>query len=166
MPDVSATNKGLARLLRPKNIAVVGGGAWCENVIKSCNGIGFTGEIWPVHPKKSELAGKLTYPNIDALPCAPDATFLGVNRHASIDCLSSLSKRGAGGAVCYASGFAEATAELADGADLQARLLEAAGDMTVLGPNCYGVLNYLDGAALWPDQHGGERVKSGVAIIT
>lgn len=38
--------------------------------------------------------------------------------------------------------------------------------MTILGPNCYGFLNYLDGVALWPDQHGGERVESGVAIVT
>ena len=38
--------------------------------------------------------------------------------------------------------------------------------MPFLGPNCYGFINYLDGALLWPDQHGGERVESGVAIIT
>jgi len=38
--------------------------------------------------------------------------------------------------------------------------------MALLGPNCYGLLNFLDGVALWPDQHGGERVERGVAIIT
>jgi acyl-CoA synthetase (NDP forming) len=32
------------------------------------------------------------------------------------------------------------------------------------GPNCYGLLNFLDGAALWPDQHGAVRVESGVAL--
>ncbi|MEN8247199.1 MAG: acetate--CoA ligase family protein, partial [Thermodesulfobacteriota bacterium] len=31
---------------------------------------------------------------------------------------------------------------------------------------CYGILNYLDGAMLWPDQQGGRRVDKGVAIIT
>lgn len=36
----------------------------------------------------------------------------------------------------------------------------------MIGPNCYGVINYMNGAALWPDQHGGERVEHGVAIIT
>ena len=34
------------------------------------------------------------------------------------------------------------------------------------GPNCYGLINYLDGALLWPDQHGGARVERGVAIVT
>ncbi|HIB07173.1 MAG TPA: CoA-binding protein [Gammaproteobacteria bacterium] len=38
--------------------------------------------------------------------------------------------------------------------------------MPILGPNCYGLINYLDGALLWPDQHGGQRVKRGVALFT
>ena len=38
--------------------------------------------------------------------------------------------------------------------------------MPLIGPNCYGLLNYLDGAMLWPDQQGGRRVDEGVAIIT
>jgi acyl-CoA synthetase (NDP forming) len=38
--------------------------------------------------------------------------------------------------------------------------------MPLIGPNCYGLLNYLDGAMLWPDQQGGQRVDEGVAIIT
>jgi len=40
-----------------------------------------------------------------------------------------------------------------------------AGDMPILGPNCYGLLNYLDNITLWPDQHGGTQVESGVGII-
>ena len=48
-------------------------------------------------------------------------------------------------------------------------LIEAAGDMPIIGPNCYGLINYADGALLWPDQHGGVRLAAGergVAIIT
>ena len=156
----------LDRLLRPKSIAIVGGGVWNANVIEQCQNIGFEGEIWPVHPKRNTMAGLPVYPSLDVLPGVPDATFVGVNRDATIDVVGQLSAMGAGGAVCFASGFLEAKEELADGAVKQAALLAAAGDMKVLGPNCYGILNYLDGTALWPDQHGGRRVKSGVAIIT
>ena len=38
--------------------------------------------------------------------------------------------------------------------------------MPLIGPNTYGLLNYLNGAMLWPDQQGGRRVDEGVAIIT
>jgi acyl-CoA synthetase (NDP forming) len=72
---------------------------------------------------------------------------------------------GAGGATCFASGFAESEAEGTGGADLQAELVAAAGDMPIIGPNCYGFLNYLDNVTLWPDQHGGVRVKGGIAIV-
>ena len=72
---------------------------------------------------------------------------------------------GAGGAVCFASGFAEAEAEDAAGAALQAQLVAAAGEMPVLGPNCYGFVNALDRVAIWPDQHGMRPVARGVAIL-
>ena len=52
------------------------------------------------------------------------------------------------------------------GAGLEDELLVAAGDMPILGPNCYGFINGLDGALLWPDQHGLEMVRSGVGIVT
>jgi acyl-CoA synthetase (NDP forming) len=156
----------LDRLFRPKSIAVVGGGVWGASVIEQCQKIGFEGDIWPVHPKRDTVSGLRVYPGLDALPGVPDATFVGVNRNSTIDIVAQLSAMGAGGAICFASGFLEAREELADGAEKQEALLAAAGDMKIVGPNCYGILNYLDGAALWPDQHGGARVKSGVAIIT
>ncbi|WP_138932981.1 acetate--CoA ligase family protein [Roseovarius arcticus] len=158
--------RDLTRLIRPKSIAVIGGGVWCASVIEQCRRMGFDGPIWPVHPKRAEMAGQATYPSIAALPGAPDATFIGVNRSATVNAVRDLAAIGAGGAVCFASGFREVQAEMGDGDALQDQLLEAAGDMPIIGPNCYGFINYLDGALLWPDQHGGERCDSGVALIT
>ena len=153
-------NKDLSRLLRPQSIAIFGGG-WSERVVEQCQKMGFAGDIWPVHPKKTEIAGLPCYARVEDLPRSPDASFIGVNRHATIDIVRALSARDAGGAVCFASGFRE----VHDGATLNDDLLEAAGEMPVFGPNCYGLINYLDGALLWPDQHGGRRVEKGVAII-
>lgn len=158
--------RDLSRLIRPKSIAVVGGGAWCAEVIRQTEKIGFDGAIWPVHPKASDVAGHKAYPSIDALPAPPDATFIGINRRATIPVVKELAANGARGAVCFASGFSEAVAEDASGTDLQADLVAAAGDMPILGPNCYGLINALDGAAIWPDQHGCKRLDSGVAILT
>ncbi|WP_171238278.1 acetate--CoA ligase family protein [Ruegeria sp. HKCCA5763] len=159
-------NKDLTRLLRPKTIAVIGGGAWCQQVILQSERMGYAGQIWPVHPKANEIAGHKVYGHIEDLPEAPDAVFIGINRHATIEAVQVLSSMGAGGAVCFASGFSEAVAEDDSGGDLQAQLIAAAGEMPILGPNCYGYINALDGALLWPDQHGATPVDKGVAILT
>ena len=151
---------GLSRLFRPRSVAVFGGW-WAENVIEQCLKAGFDGDIWPVHPKRDEIHGIPCFRSLSELPSAPDAAFLGINRHAVIEVTAELAAMGCGGAVCFASGFAETGDD-----HLQQQLVEAAGDMPLLGPNCYGVLNYLDGAMLWPDQHGGRAVDRGVAIIS
>jgi acyl-CoA synthetase (NDP forming) len=156
----------LSRLLRPRSVAVIGGGVWCENVVQQCRAIGFRGAIWPVHPTRAEIAGVPVFAGLAALPSAPDAVFIGVNRTLTVQLVAQLAEMGAGGATCFASGFREAQLESADGADLQEQLLLAAKDMPVIGPNCYGFINYLDGVALWPDQHGGLQVDCGVAIVT
>jgi acyl-CoA synthetase (NDP forming) len=124
--------------------------------------MGFAGDIWPVHPSRETVEGYRCYRDVSALPGIPDASFIGVNRHATVGIVDSLSRVGAGGAVCYASGFNE----VADGEALNDALLAAAGSMPILGPNCYGLINYLDGALMWPDQHGGERVECGVALFS
>ena len=157
---------GLDRLLRPRSIAVIGGGAWCTNVVRECTKIGFEGPVWPVHPTRREIGGVPAYPTVESLPEPPDACFVGINRTATVEALRVLRDAGAGGAVCFAAGFSEARAELADGGDLQEALRAAADGMPFLGPNCYGFVNALDGAALWPDQHGLIRREAGVAILT
>ena len=152
--------RDLSRLLRPRSIAVLGS-VWAENVIVQCQKMGFAGPVWPVHPTKASIGGIKVYPTLADLPGVPDATFIGVNRHATVGVVAELAAMGAGGAVCFASGWRESGEP-----ELQASLIAAAGDMPILGPNCYGVINYLDGALLWPDQHGGVRVDRGVALLS
>lgn len=156
----------LTRLFQPHSIAVIGGGAWCEQVIEQSLKMGFEGDIWSVYPKAEQIAGLPSFKSIADLPSPPDAVFIGINRFATVALVAELSAMGAGGAVCFASGFSEAAAEDDAATDLQAQLVAAAGDMPVLGPNCYGFINALDAALLWPDQQGCARVDKGVAILT
>ena len=158
----------LERLLHPRSIAVFGG-VQAAAVVKQSLKMGFAGDIWPVHPSKDEVAGVKAYRSVAELPGAPDAAFVGVNRFLTLDIIRALAARGAGGAICYAAGFLEAGSDDADGERLQRELIQAAGDMPIIGPNCYGLINYADGALLWPDQHGGARLAPdtrGVGIIT
>ncbi|MDG2356230.1 MAG: acetate--CoA ligase family protein [Paracoccaceae bacterium] len=151
----------LTRLLQPKTIALVGG-SWVENVAYQIQDSKFSGQVWPVNPNRERIAGYKCYKRIDVLPGSPDAAFIGVNRSETIEIIRELEEIGCGGATCFASGFSE-TGPL--GEKLQKKMSEAARDMPFLGPNCYGYLNYLDHIYMWPDQHGGRAVESGVAII-
>jgi acetate---CoA ligase (ADP-forming) len=160
LPARTVADGRLARLLRPRSVAAFGGHAAAE-VVRQCDKIGFSGDVWVVHPQHAQIEGRKVYRCAADLPSAPDAAFIGVNRHASVDVMADLSAIGAGGAVAFASGFAEAGE-----AALQQRLCTAAAGMPYFGPNCYGFINYLDRALVWPDQHGGMAVERGVAIIT
>ena len=152
----------LKRLLAPRHLAFVGGRSMAR-ALKRCAEGGFGGELWLVNPQHDSLEGIPCVARVADLPHAPDAVFIATNRELTLQCVAELAARGAGGAICYASGFAESGEE---GRQLQQRLLTAAGNMALLGPNCYGLLDYLHGAALWPVAHGGQQVEKGVAILT
>ena len=152
----------LDRLFKPRHVAVIGGRD-AETVAGECKRIGFTGPFWPVNPKRSHIGGHACFASLDDLPEAPDAVFLAVPKDAAIEALRKLSAMGAGGVVCYTAGFGETGLE---GAEAEARLVGAAGDLALVGPNCYGVINYVDKVALWPFTHGGSCPGYGAAIIT
>mgnify|MGYP001166923878 CR=1 FL=1 len=159
----SARRENLKRLLKPRHIAFVGGRA-VEDCINATRKSDFTGQIWAVHPKYTELAGVACVPSLAGLPEPPDAALIAVSRERTIDTVAELSSMGAGGAVSIVGEFSETGA---DGAALQARLAEAAGDLALVGPNCLGVMNMFDGMAVW----GGDNVFSpvagdGVALIS
>ena len=157
-----AKRQNFERLLAPRHIAFIGG-ADAAIAIGEARRAGFAGKMWVVNPKRSELAGIPCVARIADLPEAPDAVFLAIPAGAVPDAVRELSAMGAGGIVCYAAGFGEAHD---DGRELEAELRGALGDMVLVGPNCYGVINYLDHAALWPFAHGGSCPGYGAAILT
>ena len=157
-----AIHESLDRLLRPKTVAVFGGDS-AAKVVRQCKEIGFDGELWVVNPRREQIEGIPCVASIDQLPSIPDASFIAAPPLATLVIIRELAEKSAPGAVCFAAGFAE-TGDA--GVELQRQLREAAGDMAVIGPNCHGYLNYIDGVALWPDEHGSHRVESGVALIS
>ncbi|HKP23346.1 MAG TPA: acetate--CoA ligase family protein [Dongiaceae bacterium] len=159
--ELSQRQRNLRRLLRPRHVAIVGGQAMADS-IRRCADTGFSGEIWVVNPKYPELGGRKCYASIADLPEAPDATFIAVPREATIEILKQLDARGGGGAICYAAGYTEVGGE---GVALHAEFVKAAGNLAVVGPNCYGMLNFIDGICLWPTGALGQQVENGCALV-
>lgn len=151
----------LAPLFNPKSIVVMGGGLAVE-VVRQLDLIGYQGQVWGVNPRPREMAGRSCFSSLNELPQVPEAAFLAIPRNQTITAVAQLSKMGCKGAVCFASGFAEIGDE---GAQYEHQLVAAAKGMPIVGPNCYGLLNFLDGVTLWPDHHGGQRLDTGVAIL-
>lgn len=153
----------LERLISPRSICLIGAGEWTDVVADGSQRIGFSGELWRVHPKRPHTARCHYYRSVEELPAAPDATFMAVPRHEAPRVAGQLAARGAGGFVCFASGFAETGT--AEGRQLSDDLQRAAADLPFFGPNCYGMVNFFDRAALWPDQVVGDSPGKGVALI-
>src|SRR6267154_1151186 len=154
--------RAMQRLLAPRSIALVGG-AWADAALAASAVVGYTGEVWRVHPSRASSTAQRYFRSIDELPHAPDATFIAAPNREVPAIAAALARRGAGGFVCFAAGFSEtATVE---GERLTRELLASAGELPFFGPNCYGFINFFDGAALWPDQVIGSRCERGVALI-
>ena len=151
----------LDRLLDPRSVAVIGGKA-AEQAIRQSDRLEFRGEVWPVHPGRRQMNGRPVYSSLDDLPGVPDAAFVAVNRLLTLEVVHRLAAKGCGGAVLYASGFAESGPE---GVELQ-KQLTSGHDMPLVGPNCYGTINAVSGAVLWPDIQGCSRVDSGPALVS
>jgi len=148
--DAKVTSR-LDRLLRPRSVAIVGvstepghmGGSVLAN-LERCR---FGGPIHLVSRSRPEIGGRTTVPSLDALPHGVDVAVLVIPQTAVIDAIAALGRRGVGGAIVFASGYAEVgDAGRADQEKLAAAA--RAANVAMLGPNCIGMCNFSVGAAL------------------
>lgn len=154
--------ENFARLLAPRTMTFIGGGQ-VEATLKTLRQQDYAGDVYVVNPKRSEIAGYKCIPSIADLLVPPDAVFLAVNADATITALRELSAMKAGGVVCYASGFSEIGAA---GFERNLAFVEAAGDMAVVGPNCYGLVNYVNHGSIWPALYPKLQNSRGAAVIS
>ncbi|HTB28329.1 MAG TPA: acetate--CoA ligase family protein [Steroidobacteraceae bacterium] len=153
----------IRRLIAPRSIALIGATAWTDAVAAGNAAVGFQGTIWRVHPTKPSTPTTTFYRSVADLPGAPDAAFIAVPNHEAPAVAGALAARGAGGFVCFTSGFSELGTAL--GRQLTENLIGQAGELPFFGPNCYGFVNFFDRAAMLPDQVVGTPVHRGVALI-
>jgi acetate---CoA ligase (ADP-forming) len=162
-PPVNSAPPDIRRLIAPRSIALIGASAWTDAVAAGNVVVGFRGTVWRVHPTRPSTPSTTFYRSVAELPAAPDAAFIAVPNHEAPAVAAALAARGAGGFVCFASGFSELGTET--GHRLTRELVDNAADLPFFGPNCYGFVNFFDRAAMLPDQVVGEPVERGVAVI-
>ena len=138
------TQHRLTPLLNPTSIAVVGasnnaariGGMPLAHLTK----FGYQGAIFPINPKYAEVFGLRCWPDLEALPVAPDLVVLALAASEVTAMLRRCAAKGVRAVIVYAAGFAEAGAA---GAALQAEMeaFVASTEMVVAGPNAMGFAN-------------------------
>ena len=155
-----ASPENLNRLFNPRHIAFIGGSDAAFSAEQCARH--FDGPVWGVNPRRETLGGVPCFASVSDLPEPPDAVFLAVPRETATETVHQLNQLGAGGVVCFTAGFGELgeSGRLAEDA-----LIEVAGDMALVGPNCYGIVNYTNGATLWPFGAGDTRCEKGIALI-
>lgn len=131
----------ITALIEPKSIAVVGvspaaPNSWGFRTMRVLAEGGYDGALYAVHPSK-DVPGFETVRSLKDKP-EPDLVAICVRAEQSVDVLRQAREVGAKSAIVFASNFAEIGD---DGVRLQQELIEAAGDMPFLGPNCLGFSN-------------------------
>ena len=135
------------KLLRPKRVAVIGaseqegfGGDTCRNIIDIMD----KDRYYFVNPNRDHVLGIKCYHSVEEIPNNIDLAVICTPMRTVEDIIKSCAKKGAGGAVVYASGYSEVgTAEGKRAEDSLKKLCDEL-DVSLMGPNCAGFINYID----------------------
>ena len=141
----------LGRFFAPRRVAFVGatedlakfGGRCMRGLID----FGFRGEIYPVNPKRPTIFGLTCYPTLADLPQAPDHVGIVLPSHGVHTVLEDCVKLGVPFATVFSAGFSETASEEGRAMQQRAVALARSGGLRFMGPNCNGLINFVDGFA-------------------
>lgn len=141
----------LERLLKPRSVVIVGAsdkpGSLGGSVLGNLERFGFSGDIHLINPKRETIGTRPCLKSVADLPPGVDAAVLAIPRVGVLPAVRDLAARGVGAAVIFSAGFAEGGEEgKGEQAEL-ARIAHEAG-MVIEGPNCLGLINFVDGVPL------------------
>ncbi|MGC2360445.1 MAG: acetate--CoA ligase family protein [Thermoplasmata archaeon] len=134
----------LTELFRPASVAVIGAsnriGTVGASLFRNVLAAGFRGVAYPVNPGWSSVSGVRCYPNVTSLPEPPELAVVIVPAPQVSGVVDELGSIGCRGLIVVSSGFREVGSR---GAVLEDDLIARASHhrMSLVGPNCFGVLN-------------------------
>jgi acyl-CoA synthetase (NDP forming) len=147
------TANPLDMMFHPESIAVVGAsatnpeGSWVRRLID----FGYTGQIYPINPKATEIDGLKAYPSVRDVPGPVDYAIFNIPARLTPQIMADCVAKGVRYVHVFAAGFSEIGTE--EGKQTEARLGQIAkeGGVRVLGPNCMGIYCPASGMTFNPD---------------
>lgn len=100
----------------------------------------FRGEIFPVNPKHDEILGKKCFKDVSSIPGEIDLAVIVTPAPTVLELAEACGKKNVKTLVIISAGFSETGTK--EGRDAEAKLRSIAEEsgMTILGPNCLGLL--------------------------
>jgi acyl-CoA synthetase (NDP forming) len=167
-PQAARGPKAVARFLRPRSVAIVGissrPGSAGQVVLQSLKLNHFKGDIHLIGRSNEPIDGRPVLKSPDQLPEGVDLAVFTLPAAGVRDAIEACARRKVGSAMIFAAGFAE----VGDHATQEAvtNIARTAG-LAVVGPNCLGVLNNVDGMMLnmLYAREARRGVKGGVSFV-
>lgn len=156
------------KMLNPRSLAIIGatprlqyGGRFLAAALKAKDRV----RVYAVNPRYEEIMGIPSYPNVSALPEAPDVVGIVVPYHQVLDTLQECHQKGVGAAIVISAGFAERGDE--ERRDLQAQLGAFARDsgLRLSGPNCLGLANVKDDIWATSSSRGASGLVGSIGLV-
>ncbi|MBA3741442.1 acetate--CoA ligase family protein [Sporichthya sp.] len=139
------TTKALDAIINPSSVCIIGATEGTRMSGRSLTHLlahGYGGEIYLVNPRRQEVAGRVCYPSVAALPEVPDTAIIVSPAATVLPVLRECAERGIRTATVVAAGLTEGAAG-ADAEQFRTALratLDETG-MRILGPNTPGLVN-------------------------
>jgi acyl-CoA synthetase (NDP forming) len=134
-----AAGPRLRPLLEARSVAIVGAstreGSFGNALFRRVVGGGFTGPVYPVNPRYTEVEGVRCVPSLASMSEPVDLALLAVGADRAEEQLKAAADADVGAAVLYTS------LQHHPGADGRLAAIASAGGMAVCGANCMGFLN-------------------------
>lgn len=161
----------LKAFFAPSSAALVGASEdlakFGGRLTKAMLSFGYAKPIYLINPGRSQVFGKVSYPNISALPEVPEHVAVVVSAERTMAVLEECAARGTRFATILSGGYAETGSE--KGRAMQQALAAFAREkgMRIMGPNCNGFVNFVDGFAMTNTAaiREGRRVGGNVGVV-
>jgi acetate---CoA ligase (ADP-forming) len=167
-PEAARGPQAVARFLRPRSVAIVGmsarAGSAGQVILQSLKLNNFKGDIHLVGRSTEPIDGRPVLKSPDELPEGVDLAVFTLPAAGVHEAIEACARRKVGSAMIFAAGFAEVGDQTTQ--DAVTATARAAG-LAVVGPNCLGMTNNVDG--MWLHmlfaREARRNVDGGVAFV-
>jgi len=128
-------------VFHPKSVAIIGASTANQEAgwVARLQNSGYTGHIYPINPKATEVYGLKAYPTVRDIPGPLDYAIFNIPARLAPQIMEDCVAKGVKVAHVYAAGFSETGKEEAREREAHLGSVAKAGGVRIIGPNCMGI---------------------------